>query len=130
MSLPAECDYHAYDIHSPRVELVNDFLDLSGRRRLTEVRDILVRPPEIEADAAWLFKEAHRMEKRRRGSSRDLFAALKTRMLFVTLPNLSLRGTRDLQARMRSLIASATSGRSWKIEEIPFPGETLFCITK
>jgi len=130
MSFDPACEYHAYDIHTPRVALENEFLQISGRQRLAEVRDILVQPPEIEADAAWLFKEAHRLEKRRRGCSRDLFAALNVKKILVTLPTRSLRGERDLQTRMRHLIESATSGRPWKTEEIHFPGETLFCITK
>ena len=50
------CQFHAYDIHPARVALINEFLRLSGREPLAEVHDVLVRPPEVEADAAFLFK--------------------------------------------------------------------------
>ena len=63
---------------------------------LAEVRDILVRPPQVEADAAFLFKEAHRLEKRRKGCNRALWSALKVKYLFVSLPRRSLDGKRDL----------------------------------
>ena len=59
--------YYAYDIHQPRVELINQFFKGWGLEPLAEVRDVLVHPPQIQADAAFLFKEAHRMEKRHKG---------------------------------------------------------------
>jgi 16S rRNA (guanine(1405)-N(7))-methyltransferase len=63
MGLPTTVQYHAYDIVGPRVNLVNHFFGLMDRDPLAEVRDILVAPPEGEADVAIFFKEAHRFEQ-------------------------------------------------------------------
>jgi 16S rRNA (guanine(1405)-N(7))-methyltransferase len=130
MGLPTSIQFYAYDIHPARIRLINRFLQLSEREPLAEVRDVLVRPPQIEADAAFLFKEAHRMEKRQRGCNRELWAALKVKYLFVSLPNRSLDGRRDLRERMRHLVESSMQGQDWKLGELDFPGETVYWMRK
>ncbi len=131
MGLPVSTRYYAYDIHPARIELINEFLRLSEREPLAEVRDILVRPPEIEADAAFLFKEAHRLEKRQKGCNRTLWAALKPRYLFVSLPRRSLDGQRDLRERMRALVAASLNENDWAARgELDFPGETVYWMKK
>ena len=130
MDLPTSTQFYAYDIHPARIQLINHFLQLSGREPLAEVRDVLVRPPQIEADAAFLFKEAHRMEKRQRGCNRGLWAALKVKYLFVSLPNRSLDGRRDLRERMRHLVESSMQGQDWELGELDFPGETVYWMRK
>lgn len=126
MGLPEDCAYHAYDIHRPRVALINRFFRKLGRVPLAEVRDINIHPPDLRADAAFLFKEAHRMEKRRPGTSRDLVFSLNIRFIFLSLPNRSLDGQRDLSARMGKLAGEVLGGIGSRIQEIPFPGETIY----
>ncbi len=130
MGLRDDVKYHAYDIHQPRVELINQFFRGSGLQPLAEVRDILVNPPEIQADAAFLFKEAHRMEKRRKGASRGLIQALHARVIFVSLPNRSLDGQRDLGVRMDRLVKSIFEGTGSEIRSAEFPGETLYWVAR
>lgn len=130
MDLPEETAFYAYDIHPARIQLINLFLELNGRQPLAEVRDVLVRPPEVMADAAFLFKEAHRMEKRQKGCSRALWAALKVKYLFVSLPNRSLDGRRDLRERMRALVTDGMGGADWEKGELEFPAETVYWIHK
>ncbi len=130
MNLPKTSRFYTYDIHPARIKLINEFFELSGREALGEVRDVLVRPPEIKADAIFLFKEAHRMEKRRKGCSRTLWAALKFKYLFVSLPNRSLDGRRDLRERMRALITAGMDGKNWEQGELEFPGETVYWMRK
>jgi len=131
MGLPADCCFHAYDIHPARVALINEFLRLNGREPLAEVRDVLVRPPEVSADAAFLFKEAHRMEKRQKGCNRGLWAALHVKYLFVSLPKRSLDGRRDLRERMRALVDNSINPADWAERgELDFPGETIYWMRK
>lgn len=130
MDLPLDTQFHAYDILPARIELINTYLHLSGREPLAEVRDILVRPPDVEADAAFLFKEAHRLEKRRKGCNRGLWAALKVKYLFVSLPKRSLDGRRDLRERMRRLVDTSMEGQNWENGKLDFPGETIYWMRK
>lgn len=130
MGLPASTQYHAYDIHAPRVAAINTFFETQGLAPLAEVRDVLVRPPEIEADVAFLFKEAHRMEERQRGCSRGLWRALNIRWLLVSLPAESLSGKFQLADRQRALVQQAIGGAGWPVTELVFGSEIVFCIEK
>lgn len=130
MGLPASTQYHAYDIHAPRVSAINAFFETQGLAPLAEVRDVLVRPPEIEADVAFLFKEAHRMEERARGCSRAFWRALKVRWLLVSLPAESLSGKFQLAERQRALVNQAIGDAGWPVTELTFGAEIVFCIEK
>jgi 16S rRNA (guanine(1405)-N(7))-methyltransferase len=125
---PSSISYFAYDIHAPRIELINRFFSGLGIHGFAETRDILLRPPLQKATAAFLFKEAHRMEKRRKGASRDLIRSLNVCHLFISLPNRSLNGKFDLRERMRRLIVNSIHGLGSILEIEDFPSETLFYI--
>ena len=130
MGLPNDVNYHAFDIHQPRVDLINRFFTSQGLEPLAEMRDVLLDPPKINADAAFLFKEAHRMEKRRKGCSRDLVETLNARVIFISLPNRSLDGQRNLHQRMDLLFEQISAGLGGETGSHEFPGETLFWIKK
>ena len=118
--------YYAYDIHQPRVELINQFFKGWGLEPLAEVRDVLVHPPQIQADAAFLFKEAHRMEKRRKGSSRDLIKVISARVVFISLPTRSLDRRRNLSSRMERLVKEIFANLEGDTGREDFAEETLY----
>jgi len=128
VEFPSSISYFAYDIHTPRIELINRFFSGLGIDGLAETRDILVRPPLQKATAAFLFKEAHRMEKRRKGASRELFRSLNVNHLFISLPNRSMNGKYDLRDRMLKLTKDSIQGLGSILEIEDFPSETLFYI--
>lgn len=131
MGLNYDTTYVAYDIHLPRVNLLNAFFEKAGYLNAhAEQRDILVNPPTQKADTAFFFKEAHRMEQRRKGSNRILWDKLKVNTLLVSLPTRDIGKTHDLRERMRSLINENIQGRNWQVEEISFEDEIVFCIHK
>ena len=118
--------YYAYDIHQPRVELINQFFKGWGLEPLAEVRDVLVHPSQIQADAAFLFKEAHRMEKRRKGSSRDLIKVISARVVFISLPTRSLDRRHNLSARMERLVKEIFANLEGDTGMEDFAEETLY----
>ncbi len=59
MGLSLSVSYHAYDIHRPRVALINQYFCLQGLRPLAEVRDVLVDPPRFRL--MWLFSSKKRI---------------------------------------------------------------------
>jgi 16S rRNA (guanine(1405)-N(7))-methyltransferase len=130
MELPLQSDYHAYDIHTPRVKFLNQFLILAGRQPLAEVRDVLVNPPDLKADVAFFFKEAHRLEQRRKGANRELWQAMNVDTLLVSLPISSLSGQHDLSGQMRHLVENTIRGFPWSLQEIIVGNEIVFCINK
>ncbi|NPV85441.1 MAG: hypothetical protein HPY45_05480 [Anaerolineae bacterium] len=130
MHLPAGVRYYAFDIHAPRVQLINHFLSRSGLPPLAEVRDVVLDPPPVEADVAFLFKEAHRLEQRLRGCNRPLWEALRVRWLLVSLPTSSMSGKRSLVDQHRRLVSTILRRLNWQVEEILFENEIVFCIQK
>lgn len=130
MDLPASTQYYAYDIHAPRLELINHFFGLLGLPRLAQQQDILVEPPQVQADVAFFFKEAHRFEQRQRGSSRKMLCALPARWLLISLPTSSLNGRHNLLERQRALVAGIVENEPWPLQELLFENEVVFCIQK
>ncbi len=130
MGLPAGTCYRAYDIHSPRVAFLNEYFRLEGIAAEAILRDILVAPPAEEADAAFLFKEAHRFEEREAGCNRALWCALKVRLLYISLPPFSLTGRHDLTAKNRKLVAESVAGEDWRVSEMNFSNEQVFVVEK
>jgi 16S rRNA (guanine(1405)-N(7))-methyltransferase len=130
MGLPPDTYYYAYDIHRPRVTLINRFFELAGLHPLAAYQDVLVNPPTVEADVAFLFKEAHRFEQRQHGCNRAFWLALKVHCLLVSLPPHSLSGQHDLVERQRRLVYKTVEGLPWQISEITFENELVFIINK
>jgi 16S rRNA (guanine(1405)-N(7))-methyltransferase len=130
MGLPVSTRYYAYDIHQPRIDLINDFFNLLGMRSLAFAHDILIRPPTVRADVALIFKEAHRFEQRRRGANLPLWKALNVRYLLISLPTSSLSGKHDLTERQRNLVYGILGDMPWRISELEFENEIVFCVEK
>lgn len=130
MGLPMDTTYHAYDLHKPRIDLINAFFQVVDRPPLAEKRDILVKPPEIRADVAFFFKEAHRFEQRQHGCNRAFWQALKVKTIVVSLPSTNLTGSHSMLEGQRILVERAISGLDWKVTEILVGNEIIFCIDK
>ena len=130
MDLPLTVEYHAYDINTPRINFINQFLILSGLQPLGEVRDVLIHPPEIHADVAFFFKEAHRLEQRCKGANRKLWQTINADWLIISLPPSSLDGKHTMTTRMRRLVSDVIKGTTWQVKEIEFENELVFCIKK
>ncbi|MBM4456143.1 MAG: hypothetical protein FJ011_00015 [Chloroflexi bacterium] len=137
MDLPAATRYHAYDIRPRRIALINHYFALQGLEPLAKTQDILAQPPTEAADLALILKEVHRFEQRQRGCTAALLDALRVRYVVVSFPSVSLSGRQDLAASYRGLLAKIIRGsakppcgRAWRVEELRFEGEIVFCIDK
>lgn len=122
--------YVAYDLHLPRVQLINQFFEKIGSPGSAVQQDISIYPPEQGADAAFFFKEAHRFEARQRGSSRFLLERLQVRWIVATLPAYNLTAQHPMRDRQRALIEKSVSGMPWLVEEREIGGEMIFFIQK
>ena len=127
MGLPLSTQYHAYDIVQPRVDFINQFFSTLDLEPLAENRDILVHPPEINAELGIFFKEAHRFEKRRPGCNRDFWASLKVNCLAISLPTQDLAGTHSLLDQHRSLVYQNLP-EGCDVQELLFSDEVVFVV--
>ena len=120
MGLSPSTRYFAYDLHQPRVELISAFLEKMHQPGAAVHADILVNIPQIQADVAFFFKEAHRFDQRQRGCNRHFFESLQVKYLLVSLPIVSLTGRHPKLDQDRRLIDQAISGKNW-------PGDRAGC---
>ena len=129
MGLPITTRYHAYDIRQPRIDFINRFFRKIDIVPLAENRDILVNPPDIQADLALFFKEAHRFEKRQPGCNRSFWANLKVAILAVSLPATDLSGRHSLIPQHRKLVDDNLP-RHHTVRELILENEIVFLIEK
>jgi 16S rRNA (guanine(1405)-N(7))-methyltransferase len=130
MDLPSGCKCSAFDLHQPRVDLINQFFRSAGYKGEAFYGDILLNPPTQPADVAFFFKEAHRFEQRQKGCNLAFWQALQVNWLVVSLPATNLSGRFDLADRQRKLVLDTLSGLDWPINELMVGNEMLFCIYK
>lgn len=130
MNLSPTTDFIAYDIHQPRLAFLATFFRHFYPCAQAIHQDILTNIPGQQADCAFFFKEAHRLEKRRPGSNRDLFEGLKVKWLVVSLPSRDLAGHHSLETYHTNLIQKAIEGQPWQLTTDIVGDELLFFIQK
>ncbi|MBE0687278.1 MAG: hypothetical protein IH585_14910 [Anaerolineaceae bacterium] len=130
MNLDQNCQYYAFDIIKARVDFINTFFGLLNRSYLAFQQDILIHPPQIEADIAFFFKEAHRFDQRQRGCNRNFWQALKVKHLLVSLPASSMTMRHDKSDQHRRLVYNTLKDLSWSVEEFQVENELFFWIRK
>lgn len=132
MHLPDGATFYAYEIHTPRVDLLNHYFALQGIAGRAFVRDILVDYPPESGDVALLLKEIHRMEKRRKGIVLPLLDALNVRWIVLSSPTRSRTGRRTVIDTYRAQVHDILAERPvWTLaEEIEFPNELVYCVRK
>jgi len=130
MNLPPSTNFMAYDIHQPRLDFLQTFFQYFYPQSHAIQQDILTEIPDQIADCAFFFKEAHRLEKRRPGSNRELFMGLNVKWLVVSLPSRDLKGHHSLENYHSALIHKAIEGQPWKLITDIVGDELLFFIRK
>ncbi|MCC6976470.1 MAG: hypothetical protein IT322_20875 [Anaerolineae bacterium] len=130
MGLPPTTRYEAYDLHRERVGFLNRFFEVVHPAGRAFEGDILVDPPTQQVDVVFIFKEVHRWEQRRSGSSRALLEALQAHWVLVSLPAQNMTGRRDLSDSYRNLFHKVIAGKNWEVIEVHFEDEMVFCVHK
>ena len=130
LNLPPSTQYIAYDLHQPRVDLINAFFEHLGQTGRAIKQDILLEPPGDDTATVFFFKEAHRFEQRENGSVRSFLRRLASRQILLSLPVETLSGRRSMLDQDRRLVASACADTNWLVTELLFSTEIVFFIRK
>jgi 16S rRNA (guanine(1405)-N(7))-methyltransferase len=130
MDLPASTQFHAYDIHEPRIDFLNHYFTLQGLEPLAKLQDVALQFPQEQADVALFLKEMPRFARNYGNLGRPLLEALNVKWLVISYPSISTHGGRNLTDRYRDFMAQLIDGRTWPVTEILFEGELVFCIEK
>lgn len=130
MDLPATIQFHAYDIHEPRIAFINHYFALQGLAPLAKVQDIALHFPQEQADVALFLKEMPRFARNYGDLGRPLLEALNVRWLVISFPEVSTHGGRNLVSRYRDFMQQLVAGHNWPLTELLFDGELVFCVQK
>ncbi len=130
MGLPTSVQFHAYDIHQPRIAFINHYFALQGLAPLAKMQDIALQFPQEQADVALFLKEMPRFARNYGNLGRPLLEALKVRWLVLSFPEVSTHGGRNLVSRYRDFMQQLIAGHNWPLTELLFDGELVFCIAK
>lgn len=130
MGLPNTVQFHAYDIHEPRIRFINHYFQLQGLAPLAKVQDVALESIEETADVALFLKEMPRFARNYSGMERPLLEQIKTNWLVLSFPTISTHGGRNLTSRYRDFMHQLIDGKEWPLTELLFEGELVFCIQK
>jgi 16S rRNA (guanine(1405)-N(7))-methyltransferase len=132
MDLPPTIEYHAYDLHLPRIESIQAYFSHRYPRSQAHHQDILLSIPTLSADVAFLLKEAHRIEKRAKDSNLPLWQQLNVNWLVISLPTFSLNQQHDLREGHRNMVNNllGKTGIAWQQTVTEVHGEMLFFLQK
>lgn len=131
MGLGRDVRYYAYDINRRFIHLINSYFQLEGLEPFGEWRDIYVRPPEVAADVAFLFKMFHCLESRKRGAGLSVIEHTPARWIVVTFPLRTLAGlTINFYERYAQAIVKLAARNRWELRQTTFEDETIVFIHK
>lgn len=126
-----EIAYFAGDIYTDLEGFLNTALPALGVPGRAFTCDLLGEGVEIEADVAFLFKILPLLDLWDRGASARLLHSLPVRQIVITYPTRSLGGNACGMARnYTQRLSEITEGAGWRVEELEFPRELCFVVTK
>ena len=129
MGLPESSSYMPLDIDVERVRFLNRYLQLVGRPRLAHCQDLLIQPPEEEADVALLLKTAAPLERQTEGATVRLIEHLRAPIVVVSFAVQSLTGReKGMVAHYRGQFTSWIADRPWPVEELLLATELVFIV--
>ncbi|HUN22331.1 MAG TPA: hypothetical protein PK299_04270 [Anaerolineales bacterium] len=128
---PQASTLYAYEIHLPRVALLNHYFALQGLPQTAKVQDVAIQFPSEQADVALFLKELPRFEKNYGQLGLKLLQALQAQWVVVSFPAISLHGGgRSLVSHYRAYFEKLIAGQGWHSVEVLFPNELVYCIRK
>lgn len=122
--------FYAIDIHQPRLNFLDMFFQSYFPFARTLQQDFIAQPLLLQADCAFLFKEVHRMEKRKPGCTRQLIKKLKVNQIVISLPARDLRGHHSLADYHTKMVENAIQGLEFSLQQTQVGSELLYFIKK
>lgn len=130
MGLPNSIQFYAYDILAPRIDLINTYFRLEGLPPLARLQDVAYQFPQEEADVALFLKELPRFERNYGKRGLALLEELRVKTLVISFPTISLHGGRSLVDMYRRYFRDLVADQRWRVVELLFDSEMVFCVEK
>ena len=131
MPLADNFTYHASDVVSPLVNFLSDYFLVFGFEGIATTLDLSSDIPSQPVQLALLMKTFPLMEQIERGLAQKILEGLNAEHILVTYPLRSLGGRKKgMEETYREQFDQLVAGRDWKIQEVSFPNEVAFLVTK
>ena len=123
--------YIALDIDAARVEFLERFLALAGLPPLARCQDLLVGPPDDQADVALLLKMSPSLERQRAGATQALVDQLNAPWVVVSYAVRSLAGRgKGMLEHYGQQFRQWAGQRDWLVQELAFDTELVFVLDR
>jgi 16S rRNA (guanine(1405)-N(7))-methyltransferase len=131
MSLAPDAQYFCFDIDQVLIGAINEFLGRVGRPPTAACADILVSPPEAEADVALLLKTSPCLEQQEQGATQRILTELPARHVVVSFPTRALGGRQKGMRQHYGRFMARLLGRLCRpARKLVYPSETLYVISR
>ncbi len=80
------------DIHAGCAELINECAEFFGWKTRARAQDLILNPPDEEADITLMMKLLPVLETQKSGAARKILESVKSRYMLVTFPTRTLGG--------------------------------------
>ena len=129
MDLAADVRYCACDIDLRIADTLNAFFARTGRPETALACDVLVSPPEIEADVVLLLKALPCLEQQEAGAAAALLKRLRARYAILSFPGKSLGGAeKGMAAHYARVMERLLGDLGLSAERIGFPSEIFYVV--
>jgi 16S rRNA (guanine(1405)-N(7))-methyltransferase len=129
MGLAPGARYVALDIDENRTSFLNNYFVLAGFEPLARSQDVLVEPPEDEAEVALLLKMSPTLERQFSGGTLYLLDRIKASFVIVSYAVKSLGGReKGMIAQYQRQFENLAAERWWSVEQLAFDSELVFVI--
>jgi len=131
IDLEPGAEYHAYDIDTRLIEILNRYFSYIGPSYHAYCSDILVTLPPKKADLVFLLKTLPCLEQQEKGISEKIIAQIKAKHMVVSFPSQTLTGkTKGMEDFYRDFIMNIIRRLNLDFFELEYDNENFYIINK
>ncbi len=131
MGLAPDAIYHACDIYTDQLELINRWFAIAGQSGEAFLCDLVTAPPALRADVVLLLKAIPCLQQVDREIGRRLLDTIDAPTIIVSYPAHSLGGRKHgMPEQYAAQFARFVEGRAWQVEPFHFATELVYRIRR
>ena len=131
MPLSEDCHYHACDIYSDMLEMIDVFSEHFNLPILTRPCDLIGEVPDIPVKLALLLKSIPCLEQVDKSIGRRLLQSVNADHLLVSFPVSSIGGQdKGMESFYRAHFYDLIANENWSVQEFSFETEMAFLVSK
>ena len=122
-------NYHAFDINSATIQVLNDYFNLAGLPYHAEICDAVAQTPGVRGDVLFMFKLFPLLERQKKGRAFELLHALGCKTSLVSFPLKSASGKeKGMEAFYTAQFERGLPSNLAIIERVKFTNELFYVV--